>query len=317
MKNSFFTESVANAIPSFDLLHNDMPVMFAYRTMEEIWEESEGEADEPHRHNFYTIIWVKEGTGLHNIDFIGHEIKPGRVFFLSPGQVHQVISYSEPLGIVLMFTGDFLCKHNINHDFMRALSLFEPGGSSIPLDIPQGKDKLVYEAARQIISLFNINETEYSEVVEQSANCERFRNEAVASWLKIFLIECHKFLPADKNTNTQFTQTGKRVLEDFKDLLEENFSKWHQVSQYSLALNITADYLNNVVKEAAGKNAKEMIQMRIVLEAKRLGVNTDLSSKEIAFSLGFKDPAHFSKFYKSSTGENFTDFRNSADLYKR
>lgn len=316
MKNSFFTESVANAIPSFDLLHNEMPVMFAYRTMEEIWEESEGEADEPHRHNFYTIIWVKEGTGLHNIDFVAHDIVPGRVFFLSPGQVHQIISYSEPIGVVLMFTADFLCKHNLNHDFMRALSLFEPGESSEPLDIPEGREKMIELASKEIISIFN-NESTGCEDATGTAQCERFRNEAVASWLKIFLIECHKFLPADKNTNTQFTQTGKSLLADFKDLLEENFGRWHQVSQYSSALNITADYLNNVVKESAGANAKEMIQKRIILEAKRLGVNTGLSSKEIAYSLGFKDPAHFSKFYKSVTGENFTDFRSSADLYNR
>jgi len=48
-----------------------------------------------------------------------------------------------------------------------------------------------------------------------------------------------------------------------------------------------------------------------------LGVNTSFSSKEIAYALGFKDPAHFSKFYKSVTGENFTDFRSGTDLYNK
>jgi AraC-like DNA-binding protein len=46
-----------------------------------------------------------------------------------------------------------------------------------------------------------------------------------------------------------------------------------------------------------------------VIEAKRMGIHTDLTSKEIAFSLGFDDPAHFSKFYKNITGSSFSDFR--------
>lgn len=311
MKNSFFTESVANAIPSFDLYHEESPVMFAYRTMEEIWEETGGESDEPHRHNFYTIIWVKEGTGFHMIDFTSHEMKPGRLFFLSPGQVHQVVSHTEPLGLVLMFTGDFLCKYNINHDFLKALSLFEPGNTSLPLDIKDGDEMMLELAGKEIVSVFN------SEINKGNANCERFKNEAVASWLKIFLIECYKHKPADKNSNTQYTQTEKSVVGSFKELLEENFSKWHLVSHYAIELSITADYLNNVLKDSTGINAKEMIQQRIVLEAKRLGVNTSFSSKEIAYTLGFKDPAHFSKFYKSVTGENFTDFRSGTDLYNK
>ncbi|PKO97442.1 MAG: hypothetical protein CVU12_00200 [Bacteroidetes bacterium HGW-Bacteroidetes-7] len=311
MKNSFFTESVANAIPSFDLYHEDNPVMFAYRTMEEIWEETGGESDDPHRHNFYTIIWVKQGTGVHMIDFTSHEMKPGRLFFLSPGQVHQVVSHTEPLGLVLMFTGDFLCKHNITHDFLRALSLFESGNTSLPLDIKEGEETMLELAGKEIVSLFN------SEINHVKAGCERFKNEAVASWLKIFLIECHKHLPAQKNSNTQYAQTGNTLIGDFKDLLEENFSKWHQVSQFASALSVTADYLNNVIKDSTGVNAKEMIQQRIVLEARRLGVNTSLSSKEIAYSLGFKDPAHFSKFYKNVTGENFTDFRIGKELYNK
>ena len=311
MKNSFFTESVANAIPSFDLYHEESPVMFAYRTMEEIWEETGGEADDPHRHNFYTIIWVKEGTGIHMIDFTSYEMKPGRLFFLSPGQVHQVVSHTEPLGLVLMFTGDFLCKYNINNDFLKALSLFDPGNTSLPLDIKDGEEMMLELAGKEIVAVFN------SEINKGKVNCERFKNEAVASWLKIFMIECHKHIPADNNSNTQYTQTEKSVVGNFKDLLEENFSKWHQVSHYATELSITADYLNNVLKDSTGINAKEMIQRRIVLEAKRLGVNTSFSSKEIAYTLGFRDPAHFYLFYKSVTGENFTDFRSGKDLYNK
>jgi len=92
-------------------------------------------------------------------------------------------------------------------------------------------------------------------------------------------------------------------------LLEKNYSQWHQVNTYAMQLNITPDYLNNVIKSSIGKTAKELIVQRIIMEAKRLGLHTVLSLKEIAFALGFEDPSHFSKFYKNETGQPFSDFR--------
>lgn len=93
--------------------------------------------------------------------------------------------------------------------------------------------------------------------------------------------------------------------------MESAFVKWHKVGQYANEMNISPDYLNNVIKTNIGITAKEFIQNRVVLEAKRLGVHTGLSSKEIAYNIGFDDPSHFSKFYKNVTGESFTNFRNT------
>ena len=117
MKQSVFTGSAQRSIPSFDLTSDDQPILFAYKRMEDIWDESCGEPDLPQRHNFYTIIWVMSGSGSHLVDFTRYEISPGRLFFLSPGQVHQVITPERPIGLVLMFTADFVCRYNIGEDF--------------------------------------------------------------------------------------------------------------------------------------------------------------------------------------------------------
>ena len=302
MKQSVFTGSADKSIPSFDLTDDNSPVLFAWKRMEEIWDESSGEPDLPHRHNFYTIIWSQTGNGEHVVDFTRHKITYNRVFFLAPGQAHQVITPQRPIGYVFMFTKEFVCRYNLGEQFIKRLALFDIDAGKPYIDLPvEGNNQLLIPAI-QIVSQF--------EDVESSN--QPFRNDEVASWLKIFLIRCNKYSQMTLSGNTQLVEISSHLVSEFKNLLEERFVSWHSVKSYSNEMGISPDYLNTVLKNATGQTAKEHIKNRIVLEAKRQGINTTLSSKEIAYMLGFSDPAHFSKFYKSATGTNFTDFREES-----
>ena len=84
---------------------------------------------------------------------------------------------------------------------------------------------------------------------------------------------------------------------------------WHSVKDYSASLFVTPDYLNKVVKSLIGKTAKEYIQNRIIIAAKRLLFHTTSSNKEIAFELGFNEPDHFSSFFKKCTSMSSSVFR--------
>jgi AraC family transcriptional regulator, transcriptional activator of pobA len=302
MKQSVFTESDQRSIPSFDLTNNQEQVLFAYKKMEDIWEEAEGEADLPHRHNFFTIIWVKSGSGSHLVDFTRYEINPGRIFFLAPGQVHQVITPQRPTGLVLMFTQEFVCRYNIGEQFLKMLSLFDIAAERPYID----------SAGRDISSLILISESITAMFESGIKERDRFRSESVASWLKLFLIECSHLIEFKEVENTQLVESGYHIVGEFKELLESHFKTWHQVNRYSSQMGLSPDYLNSVLKNVTGSTAKEIIAARLVLEAKRQGVNTSLSSKEISYMLGFNDPAHFSKFFKSTTGETFKNFREAA-----
>lgn len=297
MKNSLFTDTRGTEIPAFDLQLEDQSVLFAFRTMEEIFDESGTTPDDPHKHNFYTIIFSKKGEGEHVIDFTKYEIKDNRVFFLTPGQVHQVYTPVRPEGLVIMFTGEFLCKYHINQEFLTNMGLFSCKPDTPPLDLSEERATRIFTMGKEMEALFYRG--------------ERYVNEAVASWLKLFLIECNRELERSFDGNTQLLETGRDLVGRFRKLLEERFREWHQVSEYADSLNITSDYLNTVMKDAVGTNAKDFIQSRIIVESKRLGIHTELSSKEIAYSLGFQDPAHFSNFFKKREGITFSQFRES------
>ncbi len=283
-------------IPSQELMHNNEKVFFAFRTMEENHTRTGGKPDIPHRHDFYTILLVKNAQGRHIIDYVEYPITPGTVFLLNPGQIHQIIIESEPSGDIIMFNDEFLHFNFIRAEFISNLGLFSLGTTVPPLQIEA-------EAMEKIMNYSNEIKTAFT-----GSNPYRF--DIISSYLKLFLIECSQFAVHSKEENPQAIESGRAIVKAFKELLEQNFAQWHRVNTYARQLNITPDYLNNVIKSSIGKSAKELITQRIVLEAKRLGLHSALSSKEIAFSLGFDDPSHFSKLFKNETGQSFTEFKN-------
>ncbi len=281
-----------------ELKHNNNKVFFAYRSMVENYNLNSGKADIPHMHDFYTIIFVKEAYGSHFIDFSEYKIIPGSVFFVSPGQVHQiVVQKPDPEGDILMFNEEFLAHNFISESFIKNIGLFSCTIDTPPLELPDDALKTLTRFSEEIREAFNSDSS--------------YKFEIISSYLKLFFIECIKYSVIPDSDNTQKLQSGRQIIFTFKDLLKKNYKDWHKVSEYAEEMNISPDYLNSVLKNNLGKSSKELITDRIILEAKRLGLHTELSTKEIAYQLGYEDPSHFSKLFKNQTRESFSDFRNN------
>ncbi len=282
-------------IPSLDLTYNGQQVGFALKKMEEIYLQTKGEKGVPHRHNYYTVLWARNACGKHQIDYKEYLIKPNIVFFVSPGQVHNVITKPYPQGWVILFTRGFLQQNYISEDFIKNIGLFSDITDTPPLVINEETEKRLVEIAQHLGNTFKEDNP--------------FKLDVIASYLKLFLVECNRLADEKTSQSNHTLQAGRLILKNFKELLDKKFSEWHRVSYFAEALSISPDYLNNVVKSSTGKTAKGFIQERILLEAKRLGLHTEMSSKQIAYQLGFDDPSYFSKFYKNIEGRSFRDFR--------
>ncbi len=287
-----------DTIYSLDLSYNCVPMSFVIKTMEEIDRQLGGIADTPHRHNYYTVIWSYTATGKHIIDFNEYPIRPNDVFFVSPEQVHQVITDPSPTGYVILFTPEFLEKNSIREDFIANLKLFQKSDETPPLPLTQTMIGPLKIFADQMMSAF------------RSENDLRF--ETVGAYLKLFLIECNGHCSISGLANIQSIDAGKTIVKNFKTIVEKHFTTWHQVKDYAGALFVSPNYLNEVIKSAMHTSAKDYIQNRIILEAKRMAVFTGKSSKEIGFDLGFEDPSHFSKFFKANTRQSLQQFKQTA-----
>ena len=282
------------AISSYPLKHKEEIVPFAIRTLEEVYDESQGMISSPHRHSFYTLLWVKEGQGVHHVDFKDHPIRDNTVHFIQPGQVHQFVPDGKPKGVAFLFTDDFLSLYSLSREFFTTLYLFEDCDEQAPITL-QAEDRHPFE------------ELSYT-MFKELESSDTYSYEVIGANLKLLLILCHRARVRDASASSQ--AMGNALVKNFKLAVEGKFRACHKVSDYSGTLYVTANHLNQVIRSALGITAKEYIQNRIVLEAKREAYFTTLSSKEIAFHLGFEDPAHFSKFFKKCVGESFSSFRN-------
>jgi AraC family transcriptional activator of pobA len=247
----------------------------------------------PHMHECFEIIWVIKGSGKHFIDADQHLIQSNQVFCIKPGQMHHFCPVNEVKGFSFFFTETFIQTGelefdvNCQTDFFQLFSKFN--GAVINPDISAELNEIVEKMQNEISNLY------------------LFKNEILKRYLKIFLIYITRQFEGSLQTVVQ--TRNDQLVHSFKVLLDKHFKEEKMVADYSGKLFVTSNYLNEIIKKNTGYSASYHIRERIVLEAKRLALYSSLSMKEIAYELGFLDTAHFSKLFKMTTGQNFSQFK--------
>lgn len=272
----------------------DDDIDFRISRMEYLYKTRKGQPDSPHRHDYFTIIVSIKAKGIHAIDFNSVELGSYQIHFVSPGQVHSVKEEIAPKGFVLVFSEQFLIKNNIPLYFIEELNLFNQFTFPPPLLLNQSS-----------ITQF----TNICQQIEETVNSSlKFKEHAIGALLKLFLIYSNNHLSLEKS-NPQEQEAGNTTLREFKKLVDQKHQQWHKTGDYAEHLNISSDYLNRLVKSLIGKTAKEYIQNRILISAKRMLYFSSSSTKEISYQLGFIEPAHFSAFFKKHTNISPSSFR--------
>jgi AraC-like DNA-binding protein len=114
-------------------------------------------------------------------------------------------------------------------------------------------------------------------------------------------------------TRLNFSRQESLVMK-FSNLVHQQFRELRTVKKYADQLNVSAKYLTEVVKEYSGKNAGEIINDLVILEAKFLLRKSELSIGEIADILNFSDQSFFGKYFKRQTGLSPKAFRETEFL---
>jgi AraC-like DNA-binding protein len=247
----------------------------------------------PHRHNFYQIFYFEKGGGSMEIDYESIDIQGHSIYFISPGQIHQLNPSGNANGYVIYFSREFYSLSPIDNENLLDLPYLN-NNVSLPFINLEDDEFELHQLCKWMYKEFNKKE----------------KNSKPTLWSYLYLIllrskEYYKPVLAEKRSF--YKATG--VLLKFKRLIEEDFKTKQSVQDYVASLNVSADLLNDECKSILGKNASELISDRLVLEAKRLLIYSELSNKEIAFFLSFNDPSYFSRFFKKKTGSTPKDFR--------
>jgi AraC family transcriptional regulator, transcriptional activator of pobA len=143
----------------------------------------------------------------------------------------------------------------------------------------------------------------FKEIIKVDQGSSREKLQLLRDYVHILLLlirDCYKarYIVYIKDKATRAVQ----ITGEYKRLVDKNFKEMHGVQQYASMLNITPRHLCDVVKSTTGKSPHELINKRLLQEAKALLTGTDLSIAEITYKLGFDDQSHFSHFIKRHTG---------------
>ncbi len=256
--------------------------MELYR-MPEFFQQLKGmETDTMHLHGFYEIIWFQKGSGTHYVDFNQYAIAPGTIFFISPGQIHSFDTKHDQEGYVLKICAELF------DDFV-----------SLSCVTVQDKDSAALE---MLIGAMQ------EELKKEDSLGHR---EALHALVKLFVIMVRRSYAEINPSAPNPHKVSYKAFLNFRKLIEENYCRLHTVKDYASLLNVSSKTLTLYVNECSKYSPLELINNRIILEAKRLLRYSVLSVKEIAFRLGFEDPSYFAKFFKRLVKQSPADYRES------
>ena len=244
--------------------------------------------DKPHKHDFFVIILFDKASGMHNIDSKDYPIDDKEIHILFPGQMHKWQINDGTIGYQLMTERSFFEQFApyfrfsfTNYQNHPVIKLSDEAFSKLMYEFNAIKEELKSE--NSLVHLINARAAVIAAIVSKEA-------EQVFTEFKVY-------------------QSNPRLAK-FNMLIDEFYKEEKSVIFYAEKLHISANYLNILCKKNLKVSATQLIQQRIIIEAKRLLKSGDLSIKEIAFDLGFTDHAYFSNFFKAQTNITPSEFRN-------
>jgi AraC-like DNA-binding protein len=245
----------------------------------------------PQRPEFHHLLTLTGGALRHTVDFATYTLEPGSWVWIRPGQVHQWGDLIHAEGTLILFQQGFLTPATVT-----TARIDDPHAPVLHRTLPADAAALRL-AADHLTAEFHAFGHLPLEI----------HTAALRHLLSVLVLRlAHLTAPADA-PSTEPDPTYLRL----RDAVEQDFTRTRRVEDYAHALGYSARTLSRATLAAAGVGAKEFIDRRVVLEAKRLLAHSDQTSARIADRLGFASATHFSKYFHHRTGQTPIAFRDT------
>lgn len=244
----------------------------------------------------YKIIWAKDNNAEIIVD--GYKIKllTNQIIFCTPLNNIE-IELGQKGMMSFVFNREFYCIRD--HDREVSCNGFLFFGSSQPIIVNLSKAE---RKSYKMLYFFFREEFEIEDHIQ---------GEMLRVLLKRMLIKSTRLF-RNKIGQPELTDDKVGIIRRFNILVEKHFKQKHAVSDYAEMLNKSPKTISSLFKRYNQNTPLTFINERILLEAKRLLLFSDKSSAEIAYELGYKEPAHFSKFFKNQIGFSPIEFKKTS-----
>lgn len=272
-------------IPQYDIDFTKEGQDHFFLYCKDLKEPSRPASTSPHRHNYYCLSFLYEGQVPDFVDVTYDLIHAPAILILNVEQIHIHTDLKDCKIVSMAFSPEFLYGQD------KKLRLHT---------------ETVFTQTSLKLSDGNMDDLDqYIKLIIQNYKMPDKDPEVIKCLLNILLIKCAKLIE-----NSDLKDAGnKDVFKDFQKLLKKHYRDNHQVKFYADALNITPAVLTQTVKKAGCNTPKEMIDQRLLTEAKRLLYWSDVTVKEVAWELGFETDSYFNRFFKKFTGKTPQAFR--------
>lgn len=243
----------------------------------------------PHRHNdLIQVFYLQQGEMNAQLDGNSFILKAPCIMVVPAMCVHDFSVTSNVNGHVLSLTSPLTQKLGTELNFLDQL-LKNP--SIYPVSQDQDKVGMLFEA-----------------IMEEYQNLQMGREQSLEALLKTLMIWIGR-LGIKRSTLESRMNRSNQHLTAFSQLVELHFKTHQPLKDYAKELNITAKHLNATCQQLTQKSSLHIIHQRLLLEAKRNLIYTAMTISEISYSLGFSEPAYFTRFFKRLTGTPPKEFR--------
>lgn len=265
----------------------------------------------PFRHEFYAIAIKADGGGKVSSGEFNDFPEGTTIFFNTPFQLLSWDIVPDWRGYYLMFSQDFIAQSKVLSDLLN-LFPFLKIDTSIPFTIPKKELPGILAIYEQIWKEYRGEEDDKFQMIEA----------------RVFLLLSYVKRLFEKQVDQKVAEKSMRAADlkllsryqsqiqtsFYPDTVPEPASKLHSPAHYAEKLSVHPNHLNAVVKSVTGITALGHIHKHILSLSKTYLAQTELSVKEIAYTLHFESPNNFSSFFKRNTEKTPLEYRQQANL---
>ncbi len=228
------------------------------------------------------VLWITKGQGRSMIDGHTRGYGPHTAIFVPAGTLHGV-----EIG-----------------PRVQGYALFVPGGlgAGLPDGVAQIRAGDVFEQGEMTRHV----EAVQAELGTRGAGHDR----AVAAHVALIAVWFERRMDRNERAGPPKSSAAQRLVRDFTRLIGEEVDAGKSVSDFAAALSVTPTHLSRVCRDSFGKPASEVLQDRLILEARRLLGDPELKVRDVSDRLGFSSPAYFTRLFTQRTGASPTAFRS-------
>jgi AraC-like DNA-binding protein len=229
----------------------------------------------PHRLGHHLLMLVTVGHGSHTVDFVRYRCRPGTLVWARPGQVIRYGAESGFDAALVRWAPDFLPPLHA-----AATLVDDPAGPVWCQLAGEDEDAVINEVSQL--------------AVDCARHDDGLGSELLRHQLAVLVLRVAQLLPPAGTAAPEFLR--------FRRQLERSFAVTRRVEEYAAKLGCSVRTLTRVSLAATGRSAKQLVDDRVTLEAKRLLAYTDEPVAEIGRRLGFPEPTNFGRFFLREAG---------------